>query len=217
MIAGSTVFNEKAHSAYEFDTDANGNFAEHYTNPSYFAHDKIGLAAKPGTGSNGPCVACHMGGSSHTSNAVTKNASGVMTAITNQTLCNGCHTLMTAAKMEDEKAGSTQATNVLKAYLLNTIANYENIDLTTHIRDGGVGAYTYPINDYGAYQNSMYPANEKGAYVHNRIYIKRIIFDSIDWLDNGVFDGKITINATTYPQAAAWFGTPDATGKYARP
>ena len=65
-VAGA-LFNEKAHMGYEFDVDGDGNFAKHYTNPTYFAHDKIGLAAEPGTGSNGPCVECHMpSGSSHT-------------------------------------------------------------------------------------------------------------------------------------------------------
>ena len=222
-VAGS-LFNEKAHMGYEFDTDADGNFAEHYTNPTYFAHDKIGLAAEPGTGSNGPCVACHMPSASHTFAAVTKNASDVITAVTNQTLCDSCHTaahgLMTAAKVEEEKEDFTQGVALLNAYLSNAIANYRGVNLQALTRDqwraktGGI--YTYPEQDYGAFQNSLYPKTEKGAYVHNRIYVKRIIFDSIDWLDNGVFNGKITINATTYPKAAAWFGA-NTTGVATRP
>jgi hypothetical protein len=223
-IAASTVFNEKAHSLYEFDINGNGNFAEHYTNVSYFAHDKIGLAARPGTGSNGPCVECHMpSGSSHTFLAVKKNASGVITAITNQTLCNSCHDashgLMTATSVEEEKAGCTQATAVLKAYLSNSITNYRGVNYSTltqtQWRAKTNGVYNYPEPDYGAFQNSMYTTYEKAAYVHNRIYVQRLIFDSIDWLDNGAFSGKITINATTYPNAAKWFGAPSGTvGNY---
>ncbi len=126
---------------------------------------------------------------------------------------------MTAAKMEEEKADFTQALAVLNAYLSNAIANYRGVNLKGLTRDqwraktGGV--YNYPEKDYGAFQNSMYPTKEKGAYVHNRIYVKRIIFDSIDWLDNAVFNGTITVNATTYPKAAAWFGAPaGTTGPY---
>jgi hypothetical protein len=29
------------------------------------------------------------------------------------------------------------------------------------------------------------------AFVHNSLYTRRLIFDSIDWLDNGVLDGNI--------------------------
>jgi len=41
---------------------------------------------------------------------------------------------------------------------------------------------------------------DPGGYTHNRFYLKRLFFDSIDWLDNHVFDGTITVNATTYPK-----------------
>jgi hypothetical protein len=227
--AAGSVFNEQAHIVYEFDLNGNGNFAEHYTNPTYFAHNKIGLPASPGTGSNGPCVACHMAGSSHTFVNVTKNAAGVITAITNP-VCGSCHDsthgLMTAAKLEEEKGGFMQADTVLNAYVANTIRNYHNKDLTklVHYSDAAKLLPTYdaakdvdllPENSYGTMHNRVYARYEKAAYTHNRIYAKRIIFDSIDWLDNGAFDGTITINATTYPKAAAWFGAPaGTTGNY---
>ena len=41
--------------------------------------------------------------------------------------------------------------------------------------------------------------HEPGAYVHNSLYTKRLIFDSIDWLDNGNMDGDITATVTTDP------------------
>jgi hypothetical protein len=229
LNAAGSVFNEQAHIVFEFDINGNGNFAEHYTNPTYFAHNKIGLPASPGTGSNGPCVECHMAGSSHTFINVTKDAAGVITAITNP-VCGSCHDsshgLMTAAKMEEEKSGFTQADTVLNAYVANTVRNYHNKDLTkmVHYSDAAKLLPTYdaakdvdllPENSYGTMHNRLYARYEKAAYVHNRIYAKRIIFDSIDWLDNGAFDGSITINATTYPKAASWFGAPaGTTGNY---
>ena len=44
--------------------------------------------------------------------------------------------------------------------------------------------------------------HEPGAYVHNRLYVKLLIFDSIDWLDNNVLDR--TINLSAFPEAARY-------------
>ncbi|MDZ4184072.1 MAG: hypothetical protein U1D97_03710 [Desulfuromonadales bacterium] len=69
--------------------------------------------------------------------------------------------------------------------------------------------------DIGAGHNFNYLHHEPGAYAHNRFYTKRLIFDSIDWLDNNSMDGTITIDADTYPEAALWFGaTAPAAGSF---
>lgn len=69
--------------------------------------------------------------------------------------------------------------------------------------------------DIGAGHNFNYLHHEPGAYAHNRFYSKRLIFDSIDWLDNNSMDGTITIDADTYPEAALWFGaTAPAVGSF---
>ena len=200
LSAAATLFSEKSHILYEYDLDGDGNFAEHYKNVAYFEHDKIGTADAPGTGSNGPCVACHMAGSSHTYSAVTKSGSTI-TAINNQALCNVCHTgayVMSPAKLEEESEGALQAQAVLRT-LVTGSGNY-----TAAI----ISSSTPTINDYGALQSSRYMDDgyETGAFAHNRYYVKRIFFDSIDWLDNATFDGTIYIDVTTYPKAAAWFG-----------
>jgi hypothetical protein len=44
--------------------------------------------------------------------------------------------------------------------------------------------------------------HEPGAYAHNRLYVKLLIFDSIDWLDNNALDGRI--NLTSHPEAARY-------------
>ncbi len=76
-----------------------------YANPSFFAHDKIGSSAAPGTGSNGPCAGCHMSTpNSHSFTNVTKDAAGAITAITS-TACAACHTgnfTLTPAKLTEE-------------------------------------------------------------------------------------------------------------------
>jgi hypothetical protein len=68
-----------------------------YANLFFFAHDEIGtvvadVEVRPGTGTSGPCVACHMNGAAvnHTFNVVEKDGSGVITGI-NADLCVTCH------------------------------------------------------------------------------------------------------------------------------
>ncbi|GLI37130.1 cytochrome C [Geobacter hydrogenophilus] len=185
---GADLFAEFTHLGYEFAGLS-------YAKPVFFKHDTIGL-----TDGSGPCVSCHMKATnSHTFEAVTKDATGVITAIKSQAVCNTCHgTSMTAATLVEESAGYQQAGTILKAYLANTITNYKNAAITY---SAGM-----PNNEYGAFQNSQLPTEDPGGYVHNRFYVKRLLFDSIDALDNNTLDGTITINATTYPKAAVWFG-----------
>ncbi|NTV50052.1 MAG: hypothetical protein HGB32_13430 [Geobacteraceae bacterium] len=209
LPAGGILFSSQSHMMYEFDVDADGDRAEHYANPSYFAHDKIGTVDKPGTGTSGPCVACHMSGSTHTFSPVTKTGETI-TAIKGQSTCNTCHTTypISAAKLQEESEGYQETGLLLTAYLTNTITNAMGIDISAVVTN----ATTVPdIRYYGAYQNSLLPTKEKGGYAHNRYYVKRLLFDSIDWVDNGAFDGTITIPAG-YPEARAWFGANATTG-----
>jgi hypothetical protein len=58
------------------------------------------------------------------------------------------------------------------------------------------------MRNLGAAFNYNLLAHDTGAFAHNPTYVKQIIFDSIDWLDDNVlpFNGSIvaTINALTY-------------------
>jgi hypothetical protein len=40
--------------------------------------------------------------------------------------------------------------------------------------------------------------HDAGAYAHNRMYVKRLVYDSIDWLDDGVMNYSVgaTLTAT---------------------
>ncbi|MDD2310155.1 MAG: C-type polyheme cytochrome OmcB [Desulfuromonadaceae bacterium] len=205
------MFNEKTHIGYEYA-------GKDYTNATtHFEHDKIGLNA------SGPCASCHMGGKNHSFAAVTEVA-GAITAITNQALCNTCHTPggayeMTATKLEEEKAGYAEASAILNNYVSNVagFVNYLALAITgTNYSD----TVAVPDNAYGAYQNGKLIGDEPCAYVHNRIYTKRLIFDSIDWMDNGVLNGTITLSAsmlTTYPEAAVWLKADATSGIATRP
>lgn len=60
----------------------------------------------------------------------------------------------------------------------------------------------------GAAFNYNLIIHDPGAYAHNRYYIKRLIYDSIDWLDDNNLNSSVsaTLNAlpdsTTYKQNA---------------
>lgn len=69
----------------------------------------------------------------------------------------------------------------------------------------------------GAAHNFNYLHHEPGAYAHNRFYAKRLIYDSIDWLDNGALDGSVVIDLLAFPEAAHWLGADETTGATARP
>lgn len=193
-VSAGVLFSSVTHTGFEFDGLS-------YANPSYFAHDKIGTDTANGTG---PCVGCHMGGKSHSFAAVDATAG----TIKNQALCDTCHggshPQMTFATIEEESAGYQNAGQYLLDLVANTVANYNNTAIL----------YTSTGNDYKAFQNSKLTADEKGGFVHNRIYVKRLIFDSIDWLDNGALNGTITIPAA-YAEARTWFGA-DASGVVTR-
>lgn len=150
---------------------------------------------------DGPCVSCHMAGTAnHTFEAL--DVAG--TAINSQALCDTCHGagVMTYTLVKDREAQQANASKLLTDILkqLNLQTNYLAINVS-------LNTATVEINAYGAFQNSLYiGSDELCAFVHNPTYARRLIFDSIDWMDNGVLDGTITIPAG-YDGAAAWFGT----------
>jgi hypothetical protein len=214
LVASATVFQSLTRIGYEYGDNR-------YDDPSYFAHDAVGLNAdSPETGS-GPCAACHMGTEEgHKFEVVEKDDSGVITAI-NASICVTCHdgeygyafvtedttteygtftAAGAAAALEEEAEGYHEALEIL-------LAGLENAGLTW---TGGYpyfsGASWVDEGTFGAAHNYNYLHHEPGAYAHNRYYAKRLIFDSIDWLDNGALDGSITIDDTAYPEAAAWLG-----------
>lgn len=181
----------------------------------YFKHRDIGIADTSGTGTSGPCVGCHMTGDGtgpdHTWAIIKHDADGVAyVPQATQDFCAKCHAGhgdVTATFLEEESADYQSAGQLVKDLLGNTVlTNYANAAITS----ASTG------NDLLAYFNGGLAAADPGGYAHNRQYVKKILFDSIDWLDNGVFDGQITIPAA-YAGAAAWFRADAVTGVATRP
>jgi hypothetical protein len=200
------MFNEQTHLAFEFP-------GQNYANTT-FVHDEIG----GGVNGSGPCASCHMPGESqgksHTFDAVLFDNGGVVTTIRNQALCNTCHATggLTApiapASLVSLKTGYAQTSTILNNYVNNVAGfpNYLGFAINSANFNNQIAAQPVGNNDYGAFQNAKLNGEEPCAYVHNGPYTKRLLFDSIDWMDNGVLNGSITIDATTFPAAAAWYG-----------
>lgn len=216
LAAGGTLFGT---TGYEYD-------GKDYSNPSYFKHDKIGSTNAPGTGSNGPCAGCHMSTpNSHKFTNVTKTA-GVITALTS-TACINCHTgaygpALTAGSADAATFLATEehhyhaALDALAAALaskgIHFSANYPYFFTAPYVVGGTNTSYTTWAAPYGVakWKDTMGAAfnynllyHDPGGYAHNRMYAKRLIFDAIDFIDNGVLDGTIAVTG----DAATYLGT----------
>ena len=210
LAAGGVMFRTIG---YEF-TGAN------YNDPSYYEHKLIGTSAVSNTGTNGPCVGCHMQSSQngHTLEIVTRDSSGIINAVLPANdICSNCHTgtyVMTPQKLQGEQAGFTSAL----AALANTFAGGSPIDPTPIYYSPEKYPYFFSAADfsdtgYTGWQNKdeigaafdlHVLSREPGAYAHNRYYAKILIFDSLDYLQHGNLTG--TIDLTGYSDAITWYG-----------
>jgi hypothetical protein len=215
LVAAATIYASDTVIGYEYA-------GQDYAPVPYFAHDGIALNGDAPETGNGPCAACHMETAEpHLFEVVTKDESGVITEL-NSTACIVCHdgshgpafeagSDAAAAFLEEEAEGYHEAleivVNGLAAVGIDWTGGYPYFSATTWVNEG----------NFGAAHNYNYLHHEPGAYAHNRFYAKRLLFDSIDWLDNYFLDGTITVDTATYPEAAHWFGADEATGAASRP
>jgi Cytochrome c554 and c-prime len=222
LVASATIYAADTKIGYEYQGPS-------YAPVGYFAHDGIGLNADtPETGA-GPCAACHMETvDTHTFEVVDKDDMGVITAL-NSTSCIECHTgahgpglvvedtttengLQTAAAaaafLEEEAEGYHEALAMLldaiEAKGIIWTGDYPYFDTNDSLGSGGTALSWINEGTFGAAHNYNYLHHEPGAYAHNRIYAKRLIFDSLDWLDDGMLNGTISTDATAYPAAHIW-------------
>lgn len=185
-----------------------------YSNYTFFRHDKIGTADAAGTGTNGPCVECHMGQpDSHLFLPLTRSAvTGSVTSIDNP-LCATCHGgALTPAILNEQEEGYENALVALEAAMEGLTTpiyycqdSYPYFFKTAACPGAFADAFTaWPNADtLGAAFNLNMLKHMGMAVVHNRRYTKLLIFDSIDFIDNGTIDG--TINLSAYPVAAEWY------------
>jgi hypothetical protein len=229
-------------------------FGLSYADPVYYGHDSLG------------CAECHMtSGNKHSFNVVKKDATtGLITAIAS-TKCVECHDGEHALFVSDSQVGQTLNIWDGVSAAVPTVVTQQMADNSALVLEeealgyheaiqilGGLltKAGTPPKTSYpyfsgtpanqgqsGSMYNYSFLHHEPGAYAHNRFMAKRMLFDSIDWMDNGVLDGTIPfdgtlttwlyddtgavtgtalVDLTNYPEAAAWFGL-TAPGSAVRP
>ncbi len=177
---------------------------EQYRNPSYFAHDIAGVSRTTGIGTSGPCVACHMtAATSHLFSPVAKDGSGVITTITaptcNTAACHGGHGNITAAELEENLEGMEASLDVLQG-LLESAGFWYSEGYPYWFTDG---TYSTSVTNWGSEENHGAAFNLKlikadpGAYAHNRIYTKRLLFDAIDYMEDGTRDGTADFSGNT--------------------
>lgn len=189
LTAGGTVY---AASGYEYD-------GQNYANVPFYQHDQIGTPVRPGTGDKGSCIGCHLSApESHSFQAIARDAtSGLITEITSP-VCAVCHTgnfALTPADLNAEEEDFHAALTALQMALQDQGIFYANT--FPYFFNAGPTTFANRFLNWGdretmgAAFNFNMVKHDPGAYVHNRFYTKRLIYDSIDFLDNGLLDGSV--------------------------
>jgi trimeric autotransporter adhesin len=173
LAAGGTLHGK---GGYQFSGQS---YAFYSTN----THRTIGIGNKRGTGTAGPCIACHKNPvNGHTFAAGFQN--GVVP------VCANCHgTFLEATKLATDKAAFANALDVLKAQL--AARGYTSSPGSPYFSNADWGVGQAGADTMGAAFNYALLLSEPGAYAHNSAYTKQLIFDSIDYLHNGTITGSI--------------------------
>lgn len=184
---------------YEYTTAAT---ATNFTYQDRARHQRIGnYAAGGATGYNntgttaGSCAFCHMNSDAPHSLAI--NASTFTNA------CSKCHPSdFTQANLDNAAANQEAAAKLIGALLIkqgiystatatgvkNVLPERAKFDMS--VQNGvRTGDMTVAEKNVGAWVNwSLLEDFDKGMYAHNPSYMRRMIADTIDWLDDGVMN-----------------------------
>jgi hypothetical protein len=185
LAAGGIMFRTIG---YEFD-------GQNYDNIVYYAHDQIGTTSDSDMGSNGPCVGCHMKSSDgHTFENIERDGTGDIVDITAyDNVCTKCHPSETGliSTLNDRHDEYEAALDALATQLSNNGFTFlghhpyfSNTDWTS-VND------TSGKKNMGAAFNYGMLLHEPGAYVHNSRYTRKLIYDSIDFLDDGLLNNSV--------------------------
>lgn len=144
-------------------------------------------------------------------------ASLTISAITSQS-CNttGCHIALDASALTNDKEGFISALAVLNKWvrLVRNVPKNPSAALGTPVYDSVKKTLTYPNAQrsstnwiylgantgpdlMGSAYNLSMLNNEPGAYVHNPLYVKRLVYDSIQFISSLAPD--IALGANRYP------------------
>ena len=179
LAAGGIIYIEIG---YEFT-------GQNYSNPIPYQHGDATF------NDNGPCVGCHMEtDTSHLFLPVKKDESGEVIELTSfEQTCSDCHSgpqeLIDLVNELEE--GFTAALAALEVELANNgyvflggYPYFANKDWTSANDPSGK-------DNMGAAFNYNLLSHEPCAYVHNLQYAKKLIYDSIDFLDDGTLNSSV--------------------------
>jgi len=139
---------------------------------------------------------------------VSKSGSTV-TAVSSE-VCFNCHagsSSALAAVVDAERLAFTYALAVFNGQLTTASAFHPILQSSTTNwlapGDADLTGHATGKNNLGAYFNyASLNGNEMGAYLHNSIYAKRLIYDSIDWLDDGMLNFSVGDTLATFCSTA---------------
>jgi hypothetical protein len=183
-----------------------------YSNSSAFKHDIVGIVSV-GSGTNGPCVGCHMKSQeSHLFEAVKKDANGVITEIPAlANVCATCHgvitdgmsvtVLNTLDQGYNSSLGALQDFLGKKGIFYNKAAHPYFYSTSDPSLQTSTNAFTNwaNLNTVGAAFNLNLLAHQPGAFAHNSLYTKRLLYDSIDLIDDGVLNNSVQSSLDALP------------------
>lgn len=212
LTAGGTVFSKSGFHYEGRNYDSNISRTGAVQN---YPHDDLGVSATGtaaadayiaanGLSSSGPCVVCHLTSeklgvkSTHTFAPFTEYAAGDVAL---NPVCVTCHgrgagsNAKTAWFEETWKLRADAGLDALKAQLALKGFNYTTGYPYFAAKNWGDATTGKP--NMGAAFNYNLLAHDPGAVAHNRYYTRRLTYDSIDWLDDGILNYSVfaTLNA----------------------
>ncbi|GFO61278.1 C-type polyheme cytochrome OmcB [Geomonas silvestris] len=169
--------------------------------------------------SNGPCVTCHLNASGVAVRAANGHSLKIDDNAYNQ-LCTNCHSSentvpLNAANFRsvflEPQAEAFQSTLELAVYLLKDRYNVEYdpalypyffVGGQTHssasaVKDWTISGTRNGKKMMGACFNVQLLTKDPAAFAHARSYSRRLLYDSIDFIDDGIMNGSTGTTAQT--------------------
>jgi hypothetical protein len=187
MNTANLMFPDGLRAGYEYRTGTS-------SNP---AHTNIGLDT-----TRGPCVGCHMSSpNKHSFSALSTAGNNVITSISTN-VCTSCHGSSAPptdpATLQTKKEGYQAALEVIAAQLATRGIYYNAVKAPYFFTTADPAQQAYDTRTVNWNSNATFQgANLLGAafnlrllqpgagWVHNSIYSKRLLYDTIDYLDDG--------------------------------
>jgi hypothetical protein len=154
------------------------------------------MNAFTGTGTSGPCIGCHLSSpEKHLYLPVKRGGNGDITEVTGR-ICINCHSgdyAMTPGFMNGLKSLLHDSLEALEVQLQNS--GYTFLGGYPYFANRNWTSVADPSgkNNMGAAFNFNLLEHDPGAYAHNSFYTKRLMYDSIDWLDDNILNDSVAV------------------------